>query len=428
MNLARLNHILIPDTKADRDRLRRTRLGRYVMRPVFRCYLALSQEGRAALLLCLLAGVAGLDISRLQNYWLASLLFGALTASLCVRPWFRLNGVSVHVETPKRVMVGEELELRLHFRSRSERSVHHLRCERPILPWDGSWIDGAPCVETLEMNGETWRTTHARFVARGPHHLDSIFVAALLPGRLAQGPTLQTNGVRFTVVPRMARVAELGLPGAQRSQPGGSALVSNAGDSLEVCGVRPYVPGDPIRDLHAVTWARLGSPAVRVYQQESFTRLSLIVDTNTHANPESHFEAGLSLAAGVSAHLARGEVRVAVTLTGEQHDPLLLGAAQSDVDRVLDLCAIAQPGTPFSAEATLIRIKPELERLSCAFLIALDWDDERQKLVALLRSSGIPVRVWIVSSSEDPVDGAPLGREERRVSVESILRDELLHL
>jgi len=428
LNFARLNHILIPDTKADRDRLRGTRIGRYLMRPAFHVYQAFSSEGRALFVLSLLAGVAGLDVQRLQNYWLWSVLCGLLVASLCVRRWFRLPDVSMRVEAPRRVMAGEQLELRILVHNASDQDFHHLRIERPILPWDGTWTDASPRIEELPRDGECSLTTHARFVARGPHHLDALFIQALVPGRLAQGPGVPSNGVRFMVVPRLANVSDLRLPRAQRSQPGGTALVSNAGDSLEVCGVRPYVPGDPIRDLHAVTWARLGSPAVRIYQQEAFTRVALVVDTSAHTYGEEHFEAALSLAAGVSAHLARGNVRVSVTLSGELHDPVLLGAGYGSLDRVLDMYAAAKPTGEFASEALEIRLKPELERISCALLIALEWDDSRRQLVHALRARGVSVRSFIVGPRDARPPEVGIERDDRFVPLRSILEAEELRL
>jgi uncharacterized protein (DUF58 family) len=51
--------------------------------------------------------------------------------------------------------------------------------------------------------------------------------------------------VKVYVVPRVANVARLPPIVATRHQPGGVALASKAGESMDLLGVRPYRPGDP---------------------------------------------------------------------------------------------------------------------------------------------------------------------------------------
>ena len=101
MNFARLNHILIPATKRERDVLRKGRL-RWLIRPASFLHGALSQEGRALSLLLLLIAVAGLDVGVTQVYLLFSALTGTLVASFAIRPFFRLPGASIRVHAPPR--------------------------------------------------------------------------------------------------------------------------------------------------------------------------------------------------------------------------------------------------------------------------------------------------------------------------------------
>ena len=75
--------------------------------------------------------------------------------------------------------------------------------------------------------------------------------------------TVASAGVHFLVVPRVATVARLELPSSHRYQPGGVALASEAGESREIAGVRPYRSGDPVRDLHVRIWARVRGPRRR---------------------------------------------------------------------------------------------------------------------------------------------------------------------
>ncbi len=109
------------------------------------------------------------------------------------------------------------------------------------------------------------------------------------------------------VIPRIADVKRLRTPMGQRYQPGGVALASKTGESMELLGVRPYRAGDRVRDLHVRGWARTGKPVVREYQQEYFSRIGVVVDTDGAAGTPAQLEAAISLAAGAVAQLSRGE-------------------------------------------------------------------------------------------------------------------------
>ena len=117
-------------------------------------------------------------------------------------------------------------------------------------------------------------------------------------------------------------------------------------------------PGDPVRDLHASTWARIGVPHVRKYQQEYFTPVGVVVDTDRTTAGETQFEAALSLAAGVLVHLSRGEALIDLLVLGDQVHPLALGRNLGFLNQALDLLACIVPEAPLSVEALQARMNP----------------------------------------------------------------------
>ena len=204
-HLARWNHVLIPGKKSDRDRLRRTFLGRGVAL-VFGIAQAYSREGRALWLVAIPVGCAGLDVHLSQVHQLFAMLLGLLVASAVVRPWFRVSGLRAEVRGPGRVAVGAfaRFDIRLHNASRTR--LASLRIERPFLPWDGRWHGRAPGVVLLGPGERARVRAEAAFAARGEHHLDGFEVGAVVPLGLAVGPRCATDGPRFLVVPRVANV------------------------------------------------------------------------------------------------------------------------------------------------------------------------------------------------------------------------------
>ena len=424
MNFARFNHILIPGTKDGRDQLRRTWVARVLFEPIARTYFALSDEGRALAVFMVLAGFAGLDVERSQSHLLWALLFSLLVASLLVRPLFALRSVRIRVEGPERMMAGEPARFVVTLENRGALAHDSLRIERPLLPWDGSWKGPRPRLPRLRPGEKRSVTASARFLARGPHHIDAFTASAFVPLRLALGPRVVSSGTRFTVVPRIARVASLRLPLSPRYQQGGVALASVTGEALELVGVRPYRPGDRIRDLHAKTWARTGEPAVRSYQQEYFSRIGVVLDTDGTDHDEERLEAAISLAAGIIAHLSRGEALIDLLVTGGRIYPLTVGRSLGHLDQALDHLASVEPGPRLSASELLERLRPHLARLSGVVAVFQAFDPERAALAEKIETTGVGCRAILVTgrtrTGPDALPGAvtPISIDDVRSACE----------
>ncbi|MCP4601576.1 MAG: DUF58 domain-containing protein [Proteobacteria bacterium] len=400
MNFARFNHVLVPQTKDKRDQLRSSK-GAKVIYKSLGWLLNLSDEGRVAIVLWLIIGAISLNVGTTQFYFLWSAITGLLVGSIIFSNRFRLDGVQLRVEVPRRTMTDEEVAFSLTLRNMGV-SIHQaIRIRAPFLPWDGAYCSTTPIIEQLAP-GEIHHTTcKARFVARGEHHLDVFEVNALVPLGLGAGPSVESTGVRFLVVPRIAPVTKLTTPLIHRYQPGGVALASRTGESRELTGIRPYRPGDPIRDLHAGSWARTGQPVVREYQQEYFTRIGIVVDTSQESATEAQFEAGLSLAAGLVSHLSRGEALIDLLVIGDDVHQLALGRSLGFLDQALDLLACVKPATTLSPTTLEARLNPYLDQLSCVVFITLGWDESRARFRDWVTSSGVGCRVLEVANQHD---------------------------
>jgi uncharacterized protein (DUF58 family) len=393
-DLARLNHVLIPATKSERDRYRNSRFGRRA-RPLVWLFARLTREGRVVLGSIMLAAAFALDVGRTESHLLVFATASLLLASLLFAPAYRLDGVSVDVRCPRRVTVGEELTLTLSFRNDGPRERRYIRVERPLLPWDGEWHGPQPTLAMLPPGGMATLDVAARFIARGEHHIDAMRAAALLPLWLAQGRPVRTPGARFVVVPKVARVTSIAVSRNRRHQPGGVASAARTGEATDLVGVRPYRPGDPVRDLHARSWARHGSPMVREYQEEQLSRIGLFIDADKAASNEA-LEGALSLAAGVVARLGLGDARVDLLVAGPMAQVLATERGGS-LDQALDFLAAVQGTEPFSANRAMTRLERHIETLSAIVLVLLAWDPEREALVAALRARGAACTVLVVS-------------------------------
>lgn len=402
VNYARLNHILIPSTKEGRDRLRDTRLSRYLFAPLSRTYFALTEMGNGLLLLAVIASLIGLDVVRGQNYLLWSIAFSLIVASLAVRPLFSLRGVGIEVRGPSRVSVGDDARFVVTLSNDATRAHHSLRIRLPFLPWDGSWVDDGATIPHLDPGERSSVQVTGRFRARGHHHIDPFNVAALVPLGLVVGPAVASRGTRFVVVPRIAPVARIDVPERPCYQPGGVALASVTGESMELVGLRPYRHGDRIRDLHAPSWARLGTPMVREYQQEYFSRIGLVLDCDGEATDEESLDAAVSLTAGIARKLASGEALIDLLTIGGAREALTIGRSLGSFERALDRLADVEPGPVTRADAAMEALRPHLDHLSAVILVLPDWNDARRELVERVRKSGMGCKVAIVSPEMQP--------------------------
>jgi len=404
---ARLNYILLPDGKPQRDAVRRSNVVRS-LGSIYSIYDALTEEGRFASLVALLVAFTALDIRQTDAYALFCVLAALLYASLAMSRVLRLDGVTLHVSAPRRVTVGEPISFTLTCTNAGDKPRFGLRVRGPFLPWDGRWLTPRPTLPSAAVGGAVRTEVRARFTRRGEHHLDSFSVARLVPMGLALGRKVESSGVPFLAVPRIANVVRMTTPVGRRHQPGGVALVSKTGESMDLLGVRPYRAGDPVRDLHARSWARTGVPAVREYQEEYFSRVGVIVDTDVSAADESVFEAALSLAAGVVANLSRGEALIDLLVVGDDVHSLSLGRSLGFLDQALDLLGAVEHGPRFDAPALLHRLSSHLPRLSCVIFVALADDASRQELAERIRGTGAGCTTLLVTADDIVAPGTRL--------------------
>ena len=422
--LARLNHILIPSTKAGRDRFRGSLLGRSVG-PIVWLYGALSEEGRVLAVASVVVGAFAVDVASTMVFLLWAALASLVLASLSLTRLYRLDAVRMDVTTPRRVTLGEPLTFALVVHNDGPRDRFAVRVGGPFLPWDGRWTGPAPRLARIPAGESARVELAARFTARGEHHIDSFTASALVPLGLAQGRPALSSGCKFLVVPKLASVLRLRTPPGSRYQLGGVALASKTGQALDLLGVRPYRAGDPVRHLHARSWARAGIPVVREYQEEYFSRLGVIVDTAVPATRQ--LEAILSLAAGVVAYLSRGEALIDLLVVGSRVHELTIGRSLGFLDQALDLLACVEPERRRPEPEVLVaRLGEHLARLSCVIVVAATWDGGR--LAERIRGCGVGCVTLVVEAGEAGKAGAVQGPDVHVVSAAAIERGEGLSL
>ena len=428
VNWQRLNYVLIPSARSRKPVAQPFgEPSSRGARKLWNFYRAFTREGRWLFMAALVTGAFAVDVTHTQVYLLFSVLASVMLASLIVSQWLRLPDLSLRVHAPSRVFVGAEASFVVECaRSAPGPSTSALRVEGPFLPYFGRWLARPAPMGDVGFGASSSVILKARFSERGDLTLGRFRVSTLVPLRLASGPPLQSAPVRLRVVPRPANVLRLGLALSTRHQPGGVALASKTGESMDLRGVRPYRKGDRIRDLSARTWARTGKPAVREYQEEYFTRVGVVLDCvapmKRSARSEDAFEAAVSLTAGVVAHLGRGDALVDLLVTGGEIHALTLGRSLGFLEQALDHLAVAEREGSVDRARLLTLLTPYLTRLSAVVMVVDGWDDAREAFLRAIEKKGIRVHCIVVG---DPVSA---GVRVKTVSVASILAGQGLVL
>lgn len=389
----------------------------------------------------LAAAVLGADTNQSRSYQTFSLLAClGLAAGLCL-PWGRPR-VSVQRILPKFGCVGEPLRYRVLLRSQTRRRQTDLTfidevpdaCptfeEFLLTPEPGeerrNWIDrvfgyyrwrwlkgsrlhaqtSEQAAPDLPPQMECSVTAQLMPLRRGVLRLTATTVAHPEPFGLFRSVTRLPVPQSVLILPRRHRMPAFELPGTMKYQAGGVSLASAVGESEEFLALREYRPGDPLRRMHWKGFAKLGKPIVKEYQDEFFVRHALILDTFGGAEQAEIFEEAVSIAASLAYTIRNQDSLLDLMFVGPQAYCFTSGRGVGHIEQILEILAAVQVCQEKSFEALEHLVLAHASALSGCVCILLSWDPGRQRLVNALLSCRLPLRVLVVTRTEESL---PLG-------------------
>ncbi len=212
------------------------------------------------------------------------------------------------------------------------------------------------------------------------------------------------------VLPKRYKVPSLALPGHEAYQVGGVAQAAAVGQSEEFVSLRHYRRGDPMRHIHWRSWARIGEPIVKEFEDEFFVRHGLVLDTFDDPDDPEPFEEAVSVAASFACAIGTQESLLDLMFVGVKAFRFTAGRGLAQSDQLLEILACARL-TPEAELSTLSALVMEhLSSLTACVCVLLKWDPARQELVRRIRQSGIPLRVLVVlpRGTPPPADLGPM--------------------
>jgi uncharacterized protein (DUF58 family) len=201
------------------------------------------------------------------------------------------------------------------------------------------------------------------------------------------------------VLPRRYPLPPVALPGGMKYQQGGVAMASHIGQSEEFVSLREYRHGDPPRHIHWRSWAKVGKPIVKEFEDEFFVRHALILDTFTPRPYSDVFEEAVSVAASFACTVLTQESLLDLLFVGAEAYCFTAGRGLAHADQMLEILASVRPaGLPSLASLETLVLN-HVNMVSGCICVFLAWDEARQKLVEKLKMLEVPVLVVVIQPS-----------------------------
>lgn len=208
-------------------------------------------------------------------------------------------------------------------------------------------------------------------------------------------------------------LSRLGRVGVAARQAVESVLVGQhrsirRGLSVEFAGHRPYQPGDDPRRLDWMVWARSDRLDVRLYEEETRLRATLVVDCSGSMGYGAPGATKLDYARGLAAALGFLMVRQAdavglalVDTVVREHLPP--AGTMAHLINVLERLELAGAGGETDLGPVLQQLADRLSRRGLVMLITDGFDDPARLLMALrlMRHRRQDVRVFLVAHPDE---------------------------
>ncbi|MGF1603533.1 MAG: DUF58 domain-containing protein [Thermosynechococcaceae cyanobacterium] len=268
----------------------------------------------------------------------------------------------------------------------------------------------APAIEIPELaiEGDTEIMAELLPLRRGRLLFKSLTVTCPDPLGLINACVTRSVPQSVLILPQRYRLPPLQLPGGRRYQSGGVALASSVGDSEEFRALRDYRPGDPQRQIHWKSWAKVGKPIVKETQEEYFVRHALILDTFQAETHSEILEEAVAIASSLACEVQTQDSLLDLMFVGLEAHHFTVGRGLDQTEHMLELLAAVTPCPDQPFESLLPAVQSRFALLSGCICILLAWDEHRQALVEQLQRASIPTLVLVITELPSEVDGPAL--------------------
>ena len=405
-------HAQLPPLSGTKDFSEYPVLRSLILRGFWRFFTQrLGEGGRWFLAFTAICAGYGTSSLELQGYvplsYVAPIWILAGLWALCLRPRVALR--AMHAD---RVCCGEVLPVEIEVEQTGRLTGADLWALPHGLPMAVDAVPeyGTP-VPQLTRGKKVRISLGLRCKKRGVYRLKGYRVETDFPFGLMNSARHFRQERPLMVYPSFSPLSRLDLPIGRRYHPGGVAMASQRGESMEYMGNREFREGDNLRDIDWRATARLNKPIVREYREEYLIRVAVVLDTHVPARstPATHesFERAISMCAAIADAISRQDYLIDLMAAGPNLYHLTAGRSLAYLDQILDIlaCVDSNPEEPF------VVLEPEilenLAQITTVVCIFLDWTESRRAFALRLVSQGAAVKGIIVRDEPCTLDPGP---------------------
>lgn len=395
--------------------------------------------GNRVLIGTAVAAALGLNVTQTTVYQLVALAVSLILIAGTISFFFRFKG-SVDRILPTVATVGEEVSYKLLIRNLTGKPQRGLRVfedihdprptraefltarepnesqrnwwDRKILYYRWAWLLHKHSKATFEpqdvpdLHPDAVETVAASFLPhqRGYLNLRGVILARPDPFGLFMGLQTLSKHQKVLILPKRYDLDAPELMSSRKYHPGGVALASSVGNSDEFMSLRPYRPGDPLRNVHWKSFAKRDELVIKEFEDEFFVRHALILDTFLGKKNEMIFEEAVSIAASYVGAVGTHESLLDLMFVGDQLYAFSSGRGLANDEKMLEILACVTPATDGSISKLAPLIQNNAPRLSGSICIFLDWDEQRQALTKVYQALSIPLYTVVVCEDKQKME------------------------
>lgn len=275
-----------------------------------------------------------------------------------------------------------------------------------LMSLGGRWSHGGRSRSLDLAAGETARVAMSLVPRkRGVLRMEDLRVELPDPLGLFQRrrPTLNERA-EVLIVPKRYRLPVIELRGRSESRVGGETSSTVRGEGGEFLGLRDYRVGDSLRKVHWKGWARTGEPVVKQFEEVSFPRYGLVLDTWLPGGSPAAFEEAVSVAASFVATMEREQCLLDLMFVRKEPEVFTAGRGVARPDRLMDVLARVEASEEGGYDSLRRLILAHAAEMTAAVVVFCGWDDHRQEFLTVLHAAGLEVKVYAVGDGEAPAE------------------------
>jgi uncharacterized protein (DUF58 family) len=208
------------------------------------------------------------------------------------------------------------------------------------------------------------------------------------------------------VLPRRYPLPAVSLPGGAAFKISGETNTNAIGTSGEFVGLRDYRPGDPLRQIHWKSWARIGQPIVKELEDTFYPRYGLVLDTLSTGRDDRSFEEAVSVAASFAAEIDTNESLLDLMFVKNEAHIVTAGRGVERAEKLLEVLAGVTPCRSGDLKALAALVLQHRDDLTSCVVVLNGWDEVRAELLRQLDLGGVACVPIIIGHGTRPA-GAP---------------------